>query len=98
VISLVSDTMKKGEMEVLMGLSKFRPARVSILEMADDLTRMRSEFIVELKSKVSEVSRVLLMYPVIHLIAFYMSIAKGKNPERLSHLDHLIPIKERPGV
>ena len=90
--------MRRGELDILSGLAKFHASRVSILEMTDDYAKMRSDHIIELKSKVSEVSRVLLMYPVIHLICFYMSIAKGKNPERLMHLEHKIPIKERPGV
>ncbi|CAN0389228.1 unnamed protein product, partial [Phaeothamnion confervicola] len=98
VVSLLSDTMRKAELEVIGGLAKFRPARVAVLEMSDEQAKMRADFIIELKSKVSEVSRVLLMYPVMHLICFYMSIAKGKNPEKLMHLEHQIPIKERPGV
>ena len=98
VINLVSDTMRRGELDVLGGLAKFHAGRVSILEATDDYAKMRSDHIIELKSKVSEVSRVLLMFPVLHLLCFYMSIAKGKNPERLMHLEHKILIKDRPGV
>lgn len=98
IINFVSDTVRRGELDVLAGLSKFRPVTVAVLEATDEYAAMRSDQIIELHSKVSEVSRILLIYPLIHLISFYMSIAKGKNPERLMHLDHKIPIKDKPGV
>jgi glucosamine 6-phosphate synthetase-like amidotransferase/phosphosugar isomerase protein len=68
------------------------------METADEYAKMRTDSIIELKSKVSEISRVLAMYPVVQLLCFYMCIAKGKNPDRLMHLEPPIIIKDRPGV
>lgn len=98
IINFVSDTVRRGELDVLSGLSKYRPVTVAIMETRDEYATMRCDQIIELHSKVSEVSRILLIYPLMHLVAFYMSIAKGKNPERLLHLDHKIPLKDKPGV
>ncbi len=57
------------------------------------------EHSVELKSGLSEISRILLMYPVTQLIAFYTALAKGVNPdEKAPYLVTPIKIEQRPGV
>jgi glucosamine--fructose-6-phosphate aminotransferase (isomerizing) len=98
VVALISDTLRKGELDVLSGLAKTRAQRIAVMETADEYAKMRTDSIIELKSKVSEISRVLAMYPVVQLLCFYMCIAKGKNPDRLMHLEPPIIIKDRPGV
>jgi glucosamine--fructose-6-phosphate aminotransferase (isomerizing) len=98
VVALVSDTLRKAELDVLSGLAKTRANRVGVIELGDEYAKMRTDNIIEMKSKVSEISRVLAMYPVVQLLCFYMCIAKGKNPDRLMHLEPAIVIKDRPGV
>ncbi len=98
VLGLISDTLRGAELNTLAGLAPTRAPRVAILESADDQVRMRTDHVIEMRSKVSEISRVLLMYPIIQLLAFYMGMAKGKNPDKPRHLEPPITLKERPGV
>ena len=98
VVAFVSDTMRKAELDVLSGMARLRPHRVCVLEQMDEYAKMRADHKIELNAKVSEISRVLVMYPVMHYFAFYFSMAKGKNPDKQMHLDPVIKITDRPGV
>lgn len=98
VINFLSDTMRKAELDVLGGLAQQKVPRVCILESTDESVRLRTDHAIELKSKVSEISRLLVMFPVIHFLSFYMCIARGRNADKLFHLDKVIPIKDKPGV
>lgn len=94
----LSDTMRKAELDVMGGLARTKTVRVCVLEATDDAAKLRSDQHIELKSKVSEITRILVMYPVLHFMTFYMCIAKGKNADKLYHLEPGIPIKDKPGV
>jgi glucosamine--fructose-6-phosphate aminotransferase (isomerizing) len=98
VINFTSDTMRKAELDVMGGLGRFRCPRCCILENVDENSRLKADHSIELKSKVSEITRILTMYPVIHFLAFYMSIAKGKNADKLFHLEPAVVVRDRPGV
>jgi glucosamine--fructose-6-phosphate aminotransferase (isomerizing) len=98
VINFLSETMRKGELDVMGGLAKYRAVRVGIVEQNDEAVKMRTDQTIELKSKVSEITRLLTMFPVLHLVCFYMSIARGKNADKLYHLEPAIVLKEKPGV
>ncbi|MBS2039980.1 SIS domain-containing protein [bacterium] len=98
VFCFLSDTMRKAELDVLGGLAKYRCPRIVVLEQSDESVKLRSDQAIELKTKVSEITRILAMYPVIHFLTFYMSIARGKNADKLYHLEPLIQVKDRPGV
>ena len=98
VMCFLSDTMRKAELDVLGGMVKQKAMRVCVLEASDEAVKLRTDQAIELKSKVSEISRLLVMFPVIHFFAFYMCIAKGRNADKLFHLEPGIPIKDKPGV
>lgn len=98
VINFLSDTMRKGELDVMGGLAKYRCVRVGIVEQVDEAVRLRTDQTIELRSKVSEITRVMTMFPVLHFFCFYMSIARGKNADKLYHLEPPIVVKDKPGV
>jgi glutamine---fructose-6-phosphate transaminase (isomerizing) len=98
VINWLSDTVRKAELDVLGGLAQQKCVRVCVLEATDESVRLRSDHAIEVKSKVSEITRLLVMYPVLHFFAFYMSLARGRNADKLYHLEKGIPIKDKPGV
>ena len=98
VMNFLSDTMRKGELDVMGGLAKYRAMRVGVVEQIDESVRLRTDQVIELKTKVSEITRLLTMFPVVHLFCFYMCIARGKNAEKLYHLEPPIVIKDKPGV
>lgn len=98
VVSLVSDTFRNAELRSTFQLASTRAPRVLVAESLDEQAQMRVEAGVQLKAGVSEISRVLVMFPVVQLLAFYMALSKGKNPDKPKHVEHPIEIKERPGV
>ncbi|MBI3928323.1 MAG: SIS domain-containing protein [Armatimonadetes bacterium] len=98
VVVLLSDTFKPAELQTVSHLGVTRAPRVLIADNLDDQARMRVDFTVELQAGVSEVSRVLLMYPALQLLGFYMALAKGKSADKPKHLEHVIELKDRPGV
>lgn len=97
-VSLVSDTFRDAELKTTTLLAATRAQRALIAEQLDMQAQMRVEHSVVLKSGLSEISRILVMYPVVQLMAFYLSIAKGVNPDKPRHLENKIELTERPGV
>ncbi|MGE0491773.1 MAG: SIS domain-containing protein [Vulcanimicrobiota bacterium] len=98
VVTLVSDTFRDAELRTTFQLASTRAPRLLVSEQLDMQAQMRVDQAVQLASGVSEISRILLMFPVVQLLAFYMAISKGKNPDKPKHLEAAIEIKERPGV
>lgn len=98
-VSLISDTFRDAELSLAFGLAFNRSQRCVIAEKLEQKQAIRVEHSVELKSGLSEISRILLMYPVTQLIAFYTALAKGVNPdEKAPYLVTPIKIEQRPGV
>ncbi len=98
VTSLISDTFRDAELSLAFGLGATRSQRVVVAEKLDPKQAIRVEHSVELKSGLSEISRVLLMYPVVQLMAFYVALAKGVNPDKPRELNLSVKLEQRPGV
>lgn len=96
--TLVSDTFREAELAVTYGLAATRPQRVVIAEQLEQKEAIRVEHSVELKSGLSEISRVLLMYPVVQLMAFYVALAKGVNPDKPRESLKPVSLENKPGV
>ncbi len=92
-IMLVSDTMKKEEAEVLGELASIRCHRLVICEQADNKIGS-ADFVFELKSKLSEYTRDLLMIPILHELGFYMSVQKGVNADKPKGVPFSVTFKE----
>ena len=98
VCSLVSDTFRASELELSTKLATTRSQRVLLAEKLEQKEAIRVEHSVEIKSGLSEISRILLMYPVVQLMAFYVSLAKGVNPDKPRDGTKVIPLEHLPGV
>ena len=97
VVGLISNTFRVAEEKVLSDLAVTRSFRVALIEEATDSFRGRADELLELKSGVSEISRIVLMLPALQLMAFYAAVARGINPDRPKHLEHqVLKLKERP--
>ena len=92
-IVLISDTMKKEETEVLGELATSRCHRLVICEEADNKIGS-ADFVFELKSKLSENTRDLLMAPILHELGFYMSVQKGVNADKPKGVPFSVAFKE----
>lgn len=98
VVSLISDTFRDAELKTAFQLAATRAQRALVAEQLDQQAQMRVDHAVELRSGLSEISRILVMFPVVQLLAFYLSISKGKNPDTPKHLENQVALSERPGV
>ena len=96
--SMVSDTFRDSELSVAYNLATTRAQRVVVVEKLDQKEAIRVEHSVELHCGLSEISRVLLMYPVVQLMAFYVALAKGVNPDKAREGVKPIKLENKPGV
>lgn len=98
-VSLVSDTFREAELLTAFALGVTRSQRVVITESLEQKEAIRVEHSVELKSGLSEISRILLMYPALQLMAFYVALAKGVNPDKPREVvESKIVFEKPPGV
>ncbi|MBQ7567688.1 hypothetical protein IJT17_02670 [bacterium] len=99
VMGLISNSFGPTEEKVIGDLAVTRVNRLAICDAANPQLGRRCDDILELKTGVNEVSRGLLLLPVIQLYCFYMAIGRGINPDNPKHLDHpKMALKEAPGT
>lgn len=100
VVGLISNTFRAADEKALMDMAVTRAQRLAVTEEAlSDQLKGRVDHLIELKTGVSEISRVLLSLPVLQLFAFYLALARGGNPDHPKHLEHhVLKLKERPGA
>ena len=97
-VSLVSDTFRDAELTSAFAYGITRTQRVVITDQLEQKHAIRVEHSVELKSGLSEISRILLMYPALQLMAFYVALAKGVNPDTPRAMESKINFENPPGV
>ena len=83
VIGMLSDANRRHEAKVLSEMKLLGGRVVALAE---------SEAEVELKSGIPESMRGVLYLPVLQLMAFYRSVAKGLNPDQPNHLTAVIQL------
>jgi glucosamine--fructose-6-phosphate aminotransferase (isomerizing) len=81
IIGLLSDTSRDHELKVL---SEMEPLGASVIRLGEDGADIR------FGSGVPEGVRGVLYLPVLQLMAFYRSLAKGLNPDRPNHLSAVV--------
>ncbi len=98
-VSLVSDTFRDAELTTAFAVGITRSQRVLIADQLEQKHAIRVEHSVELKSGLSEISRILLMYPALQLMSFYVALAKGVNPDKPREVvESKITFEKPPGV
>lgn len=97
-VSLVSDTFRDAELASAFAYGITRTQRVVVTDQLEQKHAIRVEHSVELKSGLSEISRILLMYPALQLMSFYVALAKGVNPDTPRHLESKVVFEKPPGV
>jgi glucosamine--fructose-6-phosphate aminotransferase (isomerizing) len=83
VVGMLSDTNRVHEAKVLSEMEELRGTVASLGE---------SEADVEFKSGIPESVRGVLYLPVLQLMAFYRSLAKGLNPDRPNNLTAVVKL------
>ncbi len=84
MIGLVSEGNNPSEQAVLKDMKKQGAHLLSLSEASADIS---------LASNVSEVSRNILYLPVIQLLAYERSLAKGLNPDKPNNLDAVVVLE-----
>jgi glutamine---fructose-6-phosphate transaminase (isomerizing) len=84
MIGLVSESNSPSEQAVLADMKKQGAHILSLSESKADIS---------LSSKVSEIVRNVLYLPVIQLLAYERSLAKGLNPDKPNNLDAVVVLE-----
>lgn len=84
MIGLVSEANRSHEQAVLNDMKKQGAHILSLSESKADIS---------LESKVPEITRNVLYLPVIQLLAYERSIAKGLNPDKPNNLDAVVVLE-----
>ncbi len=90
VIGMVSDSVREHEVAVLR---EMRGLGARVLAIAEDGTSDElggAEFVVTLRSGLPETARGVLYLPLLQLMAYHRSMAKGLDPDRPQNLDAVV--------
>ncbi len=91
IIGLVSESIRNQEIPVLEEMAAYKGKILAIAEEKDPRLEKIGN-VIELGSKVSEPVRALLFLPMLQLLAFHRSIARGQNPDKPQNLDAVVQI------
>ena len=98
VLGLISNSFGAVEEKIIGDLAVTHVNRLAICDATNPQLGRRCDDILELKAGVNEVSRILLMVPVIQLYCFYMAMGRGVNPDSPKHLHPRTELKGAPGA
>ncbi len=74
-------------------LASLKALRMAICEASDARLGI-CDYVFNLKSGLSVISRDILMIPIIQVLAFYLAIAKGYNPDKPKNVVPVVNWKE----
>ncbi len=93
IVIFASEYLKKAEGVIVSELAALKSPRLVICEEADSKLGL-ADYVINLKSGLSEYARDMLMMPVVQLLAFYMCIARGYNPDKPKHVVPIVTYKD----
>ncbi len=87
IIGLLDDTAYDQEIKVL---KEIRALGATVLALAEKDIGIPADFIMEMQSDLSNLSRSILQLPLLQLMAFYRSMNKGLNPDQPNNLEAVV--------
>lgn len=93
VVIFATDALKKGEGIVAGEMAPLKAVRMVVGEEADARLGI-CDYVFNLKSGLSMIARDVLMIPIAQVLAFYLAIAKGYNPDKPKHIIPVVTWKE----
>ncbi len=87
VVGLIGDTGYEQEVKVLQ---EMRALGAKVLAIVDTDRGAPADFVVELRTNLSELQRAALQLPVLQLLAYHRSLVKGLNPDRPANLESVV--------
>ena len=94
VVGFVSDSAGEQEVRVLRDMEQLGARTLAIVESRDTLEGWQPDYLVELGSGLGEWVRVPLYLPLMQLMAFHRSMAKGLDPDNPQNLSAVIELDE----
>ena len=88
-IGLVNDTGRNAELNVLEDMKKLGASTLALIDSVDG---SEADYVVDLKSGVSELARGVLFLSVLQLLSYYRSISKELNPDWPKNLKAVVDL------
>ncbi|MFO7888901.1 MAG: SIS domain-containing protein [bacterium] len=92
IIFLLSERSISEEKKLLLEMRNLGANILVICDKADKEIKENSDFVVELKSGVSEYVRLILYMPITQLLGFYQAKKKGLDPDNPKNLSQVVQI------
>ncbi len=89
---LLSEQCKSEEKKLLLEMKKLGAKILVICDNADKEIKKNSDFVVELKSGVSDYARLILYMPITQLLGYYQAKYKGLDPDNPKNLSQVVQI------
>jgi glutamine---fructose-6-phosphate transaminase (isomerizing) len=87
VIGLLTDSRKKEELQVMQ---EMKLLGASTLALVEDASGVDADYIIELKSDISEQARGALFLPILQLLGYHRAIHKHLNPDQPTNLNSVV--------
>jgi glucosamine--fructose-6-phosphate aminotransferase (isomerizing) len=92
VVGLLSDTGSAEELRVLKDMQGLGAHTLAFIEDISAMAEWQADYIVELRSGLSEWERGPLCLPVLQRIAYYRAMTKGLDPDRPHNLTAVVEL------
>ncbi len=92
-VLLSGEAMRKADGQIISDLAQTKCHRLVVCDKSDNRLGL-SDFIVEIGSGLSDLTRDLLYVPVLQELAFYLSVSKAYNADKPKHVHYAVTWKE----
>ncbi|MFB0515546.1 MAG: SIS domain-containing protein [Candidatus Neomarinimicrobiota bacterium] len=90
LIFLISERARMKETILLEEMKALGAQTLVLCETADPAIRAASDYLIELRSGLSDEARMILYMPAVQLLGYYNSIAKGLDPDNPKNLTQVV--------
>jgi len=89
----LSDKARSEETILIKEINKLGVKVVVICEYPDDEIETYADYVIDLRSELSEFARLILYMPITQLMGYYRSIANGLDPDNPRNLTHVVTLE-----
>jgi len=90
IIFFISEHARAEELALLKEMKRLGAKTLVITEAADIEIQKAANYMVELKSGLSDYARLILYMPVVQLLGYYTAVAKGLDPDKPKNLTQVV--------
>ena len=89
----LSDKARSDEIILVKEMSRLGPKILVICDRSNDEIETYADYVVDLRSGLSEFARLILCMPITQLMGYYRSVANGLDPDNPKNLTHVVTLK-----